>query len=78
MDKDFIQQIDEIGDLLSLNDLLDDDFLICECFCVSARDIRDLFHETRSIDLVALAEAYGMGQGCKSCLKRNDWVNKIF
>lgn len=78
MDNEFIQMIDEIDDLLSPNDLLDNDILICECFCVNVADIRQLFSDTRSVDLDVLRKKYGMGEGCQSCIKRNDWVNKIF
>lgn len=79
MDKDFIQLIDQVDDLLGQNDLLDDDILICECFCVDVADIRHLFADTRSVDLDVLAKAYGLGQGCQSCIKRkNEWIEKIF
>ncbi|HLW58050.1 MAG TPA: (2Fe-2S)-binding protein [Bacteriovoracaceae bacterium] len=77
-EEEFIQLIDEIGDLLSPNDLLDDDILICECFCVNVADIRHLFQDSKTVDLDALAKAYGLGQGCQSCLKRKDWIDRIF
>lgn len=78
MDTDLIQLIDGIDDLLGPNDLLDDDILICECFCVNVADIRGLFAQSRSVDLDVLAKTYGLGQGCQSCIKDCDWLNKIF
>lgn len=77
-DEEFIQLIDQVEDLISPNDLLDDDILICECFCVNVADIRHLCKDTRAVDLAALSKAYGLGQGCQTCLKRNDWIDKIF
>lgn len=59
--------------------LLNDDVLICECMCVSALDIRELFRDTREIDLKMLKEQLGVGQGCSSCIKSLDqWKGKIF
>lgn len=60
-------------------DLLNDDFLICECMCVSVLDIREQFRDSRELDLEKLKEQLSMGQGCSSCLKTiEQWKDKIF
>jgi bacterioferritin-associated ferredoxin len=60
-------------------DLISDDILICECFCISALDIRNLFKDAKIVDLEILKEQYCMGQACSSCLKSSDdWTTRIF
>ena len=78
MDKDFLLQIENVNELVSdAFEKLDDETLICECFCVNAKDIRELCES--HVDLDLLQDHFGMGQGCTSCLKRKDsWVDKIF
>lgn len=59
--------------------LLSDETLICECMCVSVLDIRELFKDTREVDLKILKEKLSMGQGCSSCIKSFvQWKDKIF
>ncbi len=78
-DNDFLSQIDRVEELVSLTDKLDDETLICECFCVDVADIRQLCHENKKPDLEKLQNEFNLGQGCQGCLKRIDsWVNKIF
>lgn len=80
MDNDFFRQIDKLDELLDgpPPEKLDDQVLICECFAVSVADIRS-FSEDQKVDLEALKTAFGLGQGCQSCMKRCDyWINKIF
>lgn len=56
-----------------------DEILICECMCVSAGDIRDLFKNSQVVDLKILKEEFCVGQGCSSCIKSFDqWREKIF
>ena len=78
IDEEFLRQIDQVEDLLPTTlDKLDDDTLICECFCVSVRDIR-LLCETK-VDLQLLQEDLHLGQGCTTCLKNIDsWIHRIF
>ena len=81
MDKDFLRQIDDVEALLPSKDAdkLDDDVLICECFCVSVQDIRQTFEATRVVDLEILQKQFSMGQGCQSCINRiGSWIDKIF
>lgn len=79
MDKEFLKQIDQVDELLEPLEKLDDEILICECFCVSVADIRRFCADTQKVDLLALQSALGLGTGCQSCLKRSDyWVDKIF
>jgi len=73
-------EIDELEELLSLSrqqeEKLSDDVLICECFCVNVADIRETC--PNGVDLDVLAEKYGLGSGCRSCLMDKDsWLNKI-
>lgn len=78
MDKEFLRLIDNVDELLPApTEKLEDDCLICECFCVSAKDIRDLCQN--EIDLDLLRDHFNMGQGCQSCIRSIDsWKNKIF
>lgn len=78
MDKEILRLIDCVDELIPRPiEKLDDDVLICECFCVSVADIRNVCSGTVDLDL--LKEQFNMGGGCQSCLKRKeDWINKIF
>ena len=78
MDKDFLTQIDQVDELISSTEKLDDEVLICECFCVNVADIRDTCQEG-VFDLELMQKIFCIGKGCGSCLKNIDtWVNKIF
>jgi NAD(P)H-nitrite reductase large subunit len=79
MDKEFLNQIDSASELLNPNCSLADDVLICECFCVSAGDIRDLCAQKGEVNLTELREHFNFGEGCKSCIKNIDsWLKNIF
>ena len=80
MDKEFLIQIDRMGDLIpEAEEKLDDEVLICECFCVSAFDVRDAFADTKIVDVQLLQDTLNLGHGCQSCMKNKDtWINKIF
>lgn len=79
MDKEFLSQIDQVDELISTTEKLDDDVLICECFCVNAGDIREVCHSLKAFDLKTVQDNFNLGHGCQGCLKRIDtWVNKIF
>lgn len=56
---------------------LEQDYLVCECFCVSVADIREVCKD--EVDLELLKNEYSFGQGCQSCLKNRDhWCHLIF
>ncbi len=78
MDKDFLRLMETVDELITRpTEKLEDEVLICECFCVSAGDIRELC--TTSVDLDLLKDHFNMGQGCQTCIKnKNSWINKIF
>lgn len=78
MDKDFLRLIESVGELIPQPaEKLDDETLICECFCVSVKDIREIC--TNHVDLDLLQDQFQLGQGCQSCLKRKDsWIHNIF
>lgn len=65
----------------SLNDsrelAFNDDALICECKCVSYKEIKEYLNE--EIDFEFLAKEFGLGSGCKSCIEilKNMNVNKL-
>lgn len=77
-DKEFLHLMENLDELIPpLNKKLDDETLICECFCVSAGDIRQVCES--QVDLDLLKQELSLGQGCQSCLKNKDsWVNRIF
>jgi len=77
MDEDFLDLVDIEEELVPRDDKLDDDVLICECFCVNVGDIRETC--LTKVDLCALSDKFGMGQGCRSCIKDKDsWIDKVF
>jgi NAD(P)H-nitrite reductase large subunit len=77
MDKEFLSLIESANELIAHAEKLDDEGLICECFCVSVRDIRELC--VSEVNLDQLKIEFNLGQGCQSCLKSKDtWINKIF
>ena len=81
MDQDFLSQIDKVKDLLpeTSAEKLDDEVLVCECFCVNVRDIREVCSQTQYVDVQLLQNSLSLGMGCTSCLKMiTDWQNKIF
>ncbi len=81
MDKEFLRQIDQASELLTQikPDKLADDVLICECFCVNVRDIREACKEKNEVDLELLRRRFSMGEGCQSCVRAApQWVDKIF
>ena len=80
MDKEFLSQIDRVEELLTPQaEKLDDEVLICECFCVSVGDIREACKEHGSFDLKTVQDNFSLGLGCQSCIKQIDsWAHKIF
>jgi bacterioferritin-associated ferredoxin len=78
MDKEVLGQIESLGDLIpQRKELLQDEVLVCECFSVSAQDIRSVCN--LEVDLKLLKDKFGFGEGCTSCLKLKDqWIDKIF
>ncbi len=79
MDEEFLSQIDQVDELISTTEKLDDDVLICECFCVNVGDIKEVCHSIKTFDLKTVQDSFSLGHGCQGCLKRIDtWVNKIF
>ena len=77
MEKAFYHLMDNLEELVPAPaEKLDDDCLICECFCVSAKDIRDLGLENLELDI--LQKRLSLGSGCQSCLKsKDDWIARI-
>jgi NAD(P)H-nitrite reductase large subunit len=59
------------------NKKLDDEVIICECFCVNVADIRRI--QKNEVNIESLKKSFGLGNGCSSCLKTtHKWKNKIF
>jgi NAD(P)H-nitrite reductase large subunit len=79
MDKEFLRQIDHVDELIPSTEKLDDDVLICECFCVDVGDIREVCQSLKAFDLKTVQNSFNLGHGCQGCIKKIDtWVNKIF
>ena len=75
---EFLEDIDNLTEFIdqSSNKKLDDETIICECFCVNVADIKALSLET--IDFKILRDTFGLGTGCTSCIKNMDsWREKI-
>ncbi len=79
MEKEILSQIDRIDDLIERSTKLDDEVLICECFCVSVGDIRTTCQSEGAFDLTKVQDTFSFGRGCSECLKKIDsWVHNIF
>lgn len=80
-DEEFLNAIDNLHELIpTTTEKLSDDVLICECFCVSVREIKECLSGPRSdvTDLEFLSEQLQMGTSCGSCMKKSaSWINKI-
>jgi bacterioferritin-associated ferredoxin len=60
-------------------DFINDEVLVCECMCISAKDIRNLFSDTQIVDLEVLKKELSLGSGCSSCIKSfSEWKDNIF
>ena len=81
MDKEFLRQVEQASELLTqvASEKMHDDVLICECFCVNVRDIREACSGTGEVNLAVLRDRFSMGEGCKSCVKAApEWMYKVF
>jgi NAD(P)H-nitrite reductase large subunit len=83
MRDELYRNIDNLEDFLCEKPLkptlLDDELLICECNCVSVKDIKMLFHDERVVNVETLTRVLKLGSGCGSCLKSCDeWKDRIF
>lgn len=82
--KDLLEEFndykDAIGDLCT--NRLDDECLICECFCVNVADLRSRLQDIKELNeatIALLSREYGLGNGCGSCLKNKEmWKDRIF
>ena len=62
-------------------EILSEDTLICECKCLSVKDIREalITGNIKTVDFDFLREHLGLGSGCSSCFKnRKSWEAAIF
>lgn len=73
MDDDFLDSIDNYYDLIADSDaIMQDDELICECFCVSLKDIKTCLNQYGHFNLEVLSKELQMGKSCGSCIKSAD------
>ena len=80
-EEEFLNAIDNLHELIpSGSEKLADDVLICECFCVSVREIKECLIENHSnvADLKSLSKQLKMGTSCGACIKNSaSWIEKI-
>lgn len=78
MDKEFLRLMETVDDMIPRDpEKLDEETLICECFCVNVGDIKEVC--SGKVDLELLENRLGLGGGCRSCLKNKEsWISKIF
>ena len=70
MDDEFLDSIDNYHDLIADNsNKMHEDELICECFCVSLKDIKTCLDQHGQFSLELLTEELNMGKSCGSCLR---------
>jgi NAD(P)H-nitrite reductase large subunit len=75
-EKELLAEIENLTELIDYDEAtLSDDFLICECYCVSVKDIREVCEQLGSFDLKTVQDRFGLGKGCQSCLKFIDNVS---
>lgn len=79
MDEDFLNTIDNYYDLIADNsNKMHDDELICECFCVSLKDIKAHMKHNGEICLEALKDELNMGKSCANCIKNaSSWMKNL-
>ena len=79
--KQYEALLEQYGELLEQENNLKDDVLICECFLISAGDIRkSLSQNNTQIDNLPkwCFETSDLGHGCGSCIKNQDeWKHRI-
>ena len=76
---ELLQEAREILDSQKINasHKFSDDILICECNCVSAKEIRTVINNNE-VNIDILSKELGLGSGCSSCVKRfAQWKDKI-
>ncbi|MBC74838.1 MAG: hypothetical protein CME64_02365 [Halobacteriovoraceae bacterium] len=81
MDKEELEALLELREIQETKDGLNDNSLICECNCLSKRDIKEalILGNLQTVELDFLKERLGLGSGCSSCIKNFDsWSKKIF
>jgi NAD(P)H-nitrite reductase large subunit len=82
MNKEFFQQIDQVNELISdhlYSEKLDDETLICECFCINVADIRRACAGQQAVNLELLSTDFNLGKSCRSCLdKKSYWISRVF
>lgn len=79
--KEFHKDIDNLDSFIETQNsyIIDDDTLICECNCVSAKAIRDLVNNKDDISIELLSRRLKLGIACKSCVKAKDsWIDNLF
>ena len=77
--EEILDNIKNLNDFIGSNSnkKLDDDVIICECFCVNVADIKAT--KLKKVDFEYLKNSLGLGTGCSSCIKsKNNWKEKIF
>lgn len=72
MEKNSHQQIDNWKSETQQYFQISDDVLICECFCVDVKDIKESFNKLNDFDINILVKKFGFSTGCTSCLKGLD------
>ncbi len=81
IDKEFLHQMDQLNELLDdprALEKLENETLVCECFCVNVGDIRSVCAELGTVELELLRATFSMGSGCGSCIKKSDyWINRV-
>jgi bacterioferritin-associated ferredoxin len=55
----------------------EEDTLICECYCISANEVRDYFAQDSEVTLEKVLNAFPIGKGCGSCMKNKTWFDNI-
>lgn len=84
LDEEFLKAIEAfeinfVDQQSTEDDLLPDDYLVCECSCVDVLTIREQCKNLDDLNEDFLSKHLGMGKGCRNCLNTMPfWKERIF
>lgn len=73
-DREHFDNIDSLNDFIEPERPIDD-FLVCECSCVSLKSINQFFEEFPNANLEDLKKSLKVGVGCGSCVKNYKFLS---
>lgn len=73
-DREHFENIDSLSDFIE-PEKPEEDFLVCECSCVSLRSINQFLEQFPTANLEDLKKSLKVGIGCGSCVKNYEFLS---